>query len=575
MSPSNGPRLAPDPARLRGRSRFRFALVTLACFAIAVAVALAPRMGAEAQVQASAEFDGANCNVQIPGTWASNSRLPDPFTRIDGTRITTRSQWECRRAEIKELAERTIYGDKPAPPSSVTGTVTSSRITVNVSDQGRSTSFSATVQLPSGSGPFPAVIVYGGFGADTDTILSTGTAVINYDPGTVGAEGTSRNNKQGAFYSLYGASSSTGILMAQAWGVSRLIDVIERSGGDILNNSTGVTGCSRYGKGAFVAGAFDQRVDLTMPIESGTGGVPAMRSIAQESGSQGLSSAYGEQPWLGDAFNSYTGNPNGLPVDTHQIVGMIAPRGLFIMENPHVEWLGARSGHVAALGGAEIYKALGAGSNISYLSNTSNGTHCATRSEWQTPLRQSIQAFLHDNGNPPGTINAHPNKSGNLSQWRSWTTPTLTGGPGETETPTEPTTDPPTTTPPPTGSTDLLQSVSTGKCVNLPNGNTADGTKVQLYTCAEDPSQQFTYTADRELRVRGKCLDTYSGSNGTQVQIYACHGGDNQKWTFGSDGTIRNAQYTNACLDVYSSSNGAPVQVYACHGRNNQQWLRV
>ncbi|MEU5873392.1 cellulose binding domain-containing protein [Glycomyces sp. NPDC047369] len=443
--------LAPPPLRARHRRRLRFALVALASVALASALALSTRFSAEAQVQAMSEWDGADCAVAVPGSWASSSLLPDPFTKIDGTRITTRDQWECRRSEIKELAERTVYGDKPQPDS-VTGTVTSSRITVNVSDNGRSTSFSATVQLPSGSGPFPAVIVYGGFGADTQTILSSGAAVVNYDPGAVGAEGTPRNNKQGAFYTLYGATSSTGVLMAQAWGVSRIIDVIEQSGGSILNNSTGVTGCSRYGKGAFVAGAFDQRIDLTMPIESGSGGVGAMRSIAQESGSQPLSSAYGEQPWLGDAFSAYTGNPAGLPVDTHEIVGMIAPRGLFIMDNPHVEWLGARSGAVAALGGAEVYKALGAGANISYHSNVADGTHCATRSEWRTPLQQSINAFLKGSGTPPGVITMHPNKSANLSQWRSWTTPTLgNGNPGSTTTPAETTSPPTETTSPPPG----------------------------------------------------------------------------------------------------------------------------
>ncbi|WP_051704594.1 cellulose binding domain-containing protein [Glycomyces sp. NRRL B-16210] len=439
------------PGRARTHRRLRFALVLLASIAVAAAMALAPKIynASAAGFGAFSEFDGADCNVTVPGSWPSNSQLPDPFTTIDGSQVTTKDQWECRRAEIKALAERTIYGEKPGAPSSVSGTVSSSSITVNVSDGGASASFSASVQLPSGSGPFPAVIVYGGFGADTNTILSTGTAVISYDPNAVGAEGTSRNNKQGAFYSLYGGSSSTGILMAQAWGVSRIIDVIEQSDGSILNNYTGVTGCSRYGKGAFVAGAFDQRVDLTMPIESGTGGAPALRSIAQEGGSQPLDSAYGEQPWLGDAFGSYTGNPGGLPVDTHEIVGMVAPRGLFIMENPHVEWLGAQSGAVAALGGAEVYKALGVEDNISYHSNVSDGTHCATRSEWQAPLTQSIQAFLHDNGNGPGVINMHSSKTGNLAQWRSWTTPTLADGPGETTPPDDETTPPDDETTPP------------------------------------------------------------------------------------------------------------------------------
>ncbi|WP_377266995.1 cellulose-binding protein [Peterkaempfera sp. SMS 1(5)a] len=290
---------------------------------------------AAVQAAPAAEDDGADCTVPNPGTSPANSMLPDPFKKLDGTRITTTSDWRCRREEIKQLAEKSVYGPKPAKPASVTGTVSATGITVNVTDQGKSASFSASVDLPSGSGPFPAVVVLGGLGADTATIKASGAAVINYDPYQVGKEGTARNNKQGAFYSIYGSTSTTGLLMAWSWGVSRIIDVIEQSGGSILRaDSTGVTGCSRFGKGAFVAGAFDQRIDLTMPIESGSGGAPILRGIPGESGAQPLSSAYTEQPWLGDAFSAYTGNPNALPVDTHEMVAMVAPRGLFMMENP-------------------------------------------------------------------------------------------------------------------------------------------------------------------------------------------------------------------------------------------------
>ncbi|MFC4852014.1 cellulose binding domain-containing protein [Actinophytocola glycyrrhizae] len=379
---------------------------------------------------AGVEDDGADCPVTLPGSLTANSRLPDPFTKIDGTRVTAKSQWRCRRAEIKQLAERYVYGEKPPKPSSVTGTVSSSNITVNVSHNGRNASFSASVQLPNGSGPFPAVVVLGGFGADTATIRAAGAAVIDYDPLAVGREGTPRNNKQGAFYTLYGATSSTGLLAAWSWGVSRIIDVIEQSGGNVLRaDATGVTGCSRYGKGAFAAGAFDQRIALTMPIESGSAGAPVFRGLQGESGAQPLSSAYGEQPWLGDAFSSFTANPANLPVDTHEVVGMIAPRGLFIMENPHVDWLGARSGSVAALGGAEVYKALGAGGNISYWSDVQDGTHCASRSEWRTPLQQSIQRFLVGTGSAPAVFRISSRKAGDLSEWRTWQTPTLSDGP--------------------------------------------------------------------------------------------------------------------------------------------------
>jgi hypothetical protein len=381
----------------------------------------------------SSEDDGANCTIgALPsGTLPTIAKLPDPFTKLDGTRMTTKAEWRCRREEIRKLAEKFAYGTKPPPPATVTGTVSRTSITVNVTDGGKSSSFTASVVLPtSGSAPYPAIIVYGGasFGAplDSSVINSEGVALINYDPYSTGQEGTGRANKAGAFYTVYGSTSTTGLLVAWGWGVSRIIDVIAKSDGSILRaDAIGVTGCSRFGKGAFVAGVFDQRVALTMPIESGTAGVPIWRNVNAE-GAQTLSSAYGEQPWFGDAFSAFiNNNATTAPLDTHEGIAMIAPRGLFIMDNPHIANLGPKSAHIAALAGAEVYKALGAGDAITYYSNVANGTHCSIRPEWATPLRNNIQRFLKKTGTAAGVINAYSSATGNLATWRDWTTPTL------------------------------------------------------------------------------------------------------------------------------------------------------
>ena len=138
-----------------------------------------------------------------------------------------------------------------------------------------------------------------------------------------------------------------------------------------------------------------------MPIESGSAGVPIFRGIPGE-GAQSLSSAYGEQPWLGDAFGSFTGSPNRLPVDTHEMVAMVAPRGLFIMDNPHIANLGPRSASVAALGGAEVYKALGAGEQHHLLVRRHRRQPLRQPAEWRTPLQQNIQKFLLKTGNAAG-----------------------------------------------------------------------------------------------------------------------------------------------------------------------------
>jgi hypothetical protein len=484
---------------------------------------------------APVEDDGADCAVAVPGSSPASSRLPDPFRKLNGARISAKSDWRCRRAEIRELAERFVYGDKPGKPASVTGTVTTSGITVNVTHNGRSASFSAGVQLPNGSGPFPAVVVVGGFGADTATIRAAGVAVINYDPLAIGREGTPRNNKQGAFYSIYGSTSSTGLLAAWAWGVSRIIDVIEQSGGNILKaDAMGVTGCSRYGKGAFAIGVFDQRIALTMPIESGSAGVPILRGVPGESGAQPLSSAYGEQPWLGDAFGTFTGNPTTLPVDTHEMVAMVAPRGLFIMENPHIDWLSARSGSVAALAGAEVYRALGATDNITYWSDVQNGTHCAVRTEWRTPLQQSIQKFLLKTGNAPGAIRISSRKAGNLAEWRDWQTPTLSDGP-------------PTTTPnppQPAGCTvrDDRNAWNTGFTSNFTvtnNGTTAINGWSLVFTLPAGQVITATWNAtftptSGQVTARGVGFNTVINPNGGSVSGFgfqATHTGNTAKPT--------------------------------------------
>jgi hypothetical protein len=379
------------------------------------------------------EDEGADCTVAaLPdaGSLTTIAKLPDPFTKLDATRMSTKAEWRCRREEIKKLAEKFLYGEKPPKPETVTGTVSATSITVKVTNKGKSTSFSAAVVMPGGgTAPHAAIVVLGGatFGAplDPNVVKGEGVAYINYDPYAVGKEGTPRSNKQGAFYDIYGSNSTTGLLIAWAWGVSRIIDVIEQSDGTILEASAvGVTGCSRFGKGAFVTGVFDQRIALTMPIESGSAGVPILRGIPGE-GAQSLPSAYGEQPWLGDAFGPFTGNPTKLPLDTHEVVAMVAPRGLFIMENPHIANLGPKSGSVAALAGAEVFKALGAGDNITYDSDVQNGNHCSQRPEWSAPLKANIRKFLTKTGNDPGVIKISSSATGNLASWRDWSTPAL------------------------------------------------------------------------------------------------------------------------------------------------------
>ncbi|KIM37844.1 carbohydrate-binding module family 13 protein [Hebeloma cylindrosporum] len=77
------------------------------------------------------------------------------------------------------------------------------------------------------------------------------------------------------------------------------------------------------------------------------------------------------------------------------------------------------------------------------------------------------------------------------------------------------------------------------KCLAVPEGSAADGTKLQISTCLTDnPNQKWGYTRDNRMTWtnKGKCIDLTGGNlaDGTSVQIWSCSGGNaNQVWNTG------------------------------------------
>ncbi|GAB3162568.1 RICIN domain-containing protein [Myceligenerans halotolerans] len=133
--------------------------------------------------------------------------------------------------------------------------------------------------------------------------------------------------------------------------------------------------------------------------------------------------------------------------------------------------------------------------------------------------------------------------------------------------------------PPPQTDAGALTGQASGKCVDVPNQSTTDGTQVQVWDCWSGANQQWTHTASGELSVYSggsrKCLDASEGgtSDGAAVIIWSCHGGENQRWNLNGDGSITSAA-SGLCLDVSgaSTANGALVQLWSCHGGGNQKW---
>jgi hypothetical protein len=348
----------------------------------------------------------------------SDQYLPDPFLLNSGSRIKSESEWAARRAEIVQDFYKTELGDKPAKPSTVSATLSSNSLSITCSEGGKSISFSVTITYPSGNGPFPVIIGFGGMSIPAPS----GVATINFNNDDIAAQQDSGSRGNGKFYTLYGSSHSAGALMAWAWGVSRIIDALE-----IVENSKidveriGVTGCSRNGKGAFVAGAFDERVALTIPQESGSGGSACWRiSDSEDQKGKNIQTAHeiiGENCWFSKNFDTYATNTGSQPVDHHELAGLVYPRGLFVVEND-IDWLGPVSTTGCMEIGQIIYKALGSSDGFGF-SLVGGHDHCSFPSSQQSDLTAFITKFLL-NGSSNTTNIQHGASGVTLKDYYKW-----------------------------------------------------------------------------------------------------------------------------------------------------------
>ncbi len=115
-----------------------------------------------------------------------------------------------------------------------------------------------------------------------------------------------------------------------------------------------------------------------------------------------------------------------------------------------------------------------------------------------------------------------------------------------------------------------------GRCLDVPNASTTNGTQLQIWDCWDGIQQKFTYTSGKQLQVYGnKCLDAYGQgtTNGTKAIIWDCNGQANQQWNINSNGTITGVQ-SGLCLDAegFGTAAGTKIHLWQCHGGSNQQW---
>jgi hypothetical protein len=121
------------------------------------------------------------------------------------------------------------------------------------------------------------------------------------------------------------------------------------------------------------------------------------------------------------------------------------------------------------------------------------------------------------------------------------------------------------------------QLVTGGKCLDLPDSMTMNGTSLMIWDCNGATNQRWSLGADGLIRSAvdtNKCIDlpNWQSADGTWLQIWDCNGATNQQWTHNSDNSITG--YLGSCVDLFgaNTTNATGIDYYHCAGQWNQQW---
>ena len=345
--------------------------------------------GRNADAPNAANYDEAKANP-FPA-------LPDPLVLKNGRKVKTAAQWwKQRRPEIVEEFDREIYGRMPKLTPKVKWEVSSTaketiggvevvtKKLVGHVDNSAYPDVSVDIQLTlttpaNATGRVPVIMEFG-YGARPvvagatapppppgpnwrELVLAKGWAFAIIMPTSIQAD-----NGQGLTQGIIGLVNKGqprkvddwGALRAWGWGASRALDYFETDKA-VDAKRIALEGHSRYGKATAVAMADDARFAIAFVSSSGEGGVKLHRRNWGELVEN--VAATNEYHWMAGNFLKYAGTLgwNDLPVDSHELVALCAPRPVFISAGATKGdgWVDAKGMFLAASGAGPVYKLLG------------------------------------------------------------------------------------------------------------------------------------------------------------------------------------------------------------------------
>ncbi len=344
--------------------------------------------------------------------------MPDPFIMEDGSRVETLEDWKEQKKFIRAMLEHYLYGTVPPLPQNIEverhasesvfdGKGLRETFTLTIRRHGLSASCKLVVVRPKANKRYPTVIkndrVAFDETLDTDTqfageeAVKRGYLLCRFEREALATDARGIDRSAGV-YPLY-PEYSWRALAVWGWAHGVVLDALNQFNLVDMNKVV-ATGHSRGGKAALCAGIFDERVTITAPNSSGTGGTGSYRYFEEGQRPQSIKSHIGKnERWFSSNYFTFAEKEERMPFDSHFSRVLVAPRAFLnchARQDYHANPYGTELTHHAT---EVVYEWLDAEDKIAL--HWRDGGHAQNVEDWTTLFDFSDLQFF---GKPSPTV---------------------------------------------------------------------------------------------------------------------------------------------------------------------------
>jgi hypothetical protein len=216
-----------------------------------------------------------------------------------------------------------------------------------------------------------------------------------------------KDNQDSGVFPLY-PDEDFGTIAAWAWAYPVVLDVLKKT--DFADMSKVVaTGHSRGGKTALCAGIYEERIAITAPNSSGSGGTGSWRYFDPEQKPQTIA---GHTPlrdyWWTPPLFQFAGQEDRMPFDAHTAKALIAPRALINTHARHDYWANPYGTYLTYLAAQPVFDWLGVSSNQAI--HWRDGKHNQLVEDWQALFDFCDWIFFQKPTDRMFNDNPHPDR---------------------------------------------------------------------------------------------------------------------------------------------------------------------